>query len=169
MHQIEQILDEITKRYLESIFPNFALEQEVQDKICTEEMVVVASFKGDLMHGALGMTAPAGTVAATYPLGNTRSTDLLYDWLVEIANQTLGQIKRELAHYGLELWLTVPIALRGISIKFSGCGEEELRRYVFRGRCGDISIWVDFHYQEDLQLNFQEDTSTCQAGEILLF
>ena len=82
----------------------------------------VAGFIGftGTVRGSLVITASSALYRITYPLGPgismaTSPRDIL-DWAGEMANQTLGRVKRRFCERGVDFELTTPTAVSGSQI-----------------------------------------------------
>ncbi len=155
MGQVTEVIDAISQRACEAMFPGSFKRREADDDARPDPgLIAVIGFSGDTMRGALGVTAPSPAIAALHPLASARelAEDDLEDWLAELANQLLGRIKGELLDHGVTLWTAAPVLLRGISLRIASRSYEGLRAYSFVGAAGRLVVWIDFKFPADLTL-----------------
>jgi CheY-specific phosphatase CheX len=86
-------------------------------------------FSGDQMRGAVVIFAGAELLKATNPQREfvpTLSENDHADWIGEMANQTVGNLKRLVAGYRVEFQLSTPTVVRGRELALAK-GAENLR------------------------------------------
>ncbi|MCB9753366.1 MAG: chemotaxis protein CheX [Myxococcales bacterium] len=174
MKMVTDILDELSWLACEAMLPGGFTRAGDGAEEPEGGLVSVIGFSGDRVRGVLGVTAPPEAIAATHPLAGTEPAlrdEQLYDWVAELANQLLGRIKGGLMDYGVTLWLASPVVLRGVSVRIVPRPEEGVKKFSLRGRAGDLCVWVDFQFDEALELERVPDHARdhCVAGEMLLF
>jgi len=79
------------------------------------EIAGVIGFSG-AVRGCLIIAGSSKVFASTFPAaanGGARALPELLDWAGELANQTLGRIKRRFCERGLDFETSTPTALRG--------------------------------------------------------
>jgi CheY-specific phosphatase CheX len=82
--------------------------------VTNDHVVGLIPFTG-AVRGSLGITASCALYRITYPLGEggpvaTSPGDIL-DWAGEMANQTLGRVKRRFCERGIDFEISTPTAV----------------------------------------------------------
>jgi len=90
------------------------------------------AFRGSLVVGFSG-------AARAHLQENSGNADR--DALGELSNQLLGRLKNRLLRHEVELYLGIPVVLRGEH--FSPVPRRELTALRFRLGKGDITIWIE--------------------------
>ena len=90
------------------------------------------AFRGSLVVGFSG-------AAMVHLKEQTGAADR--DALGELSNQLLGRLKNRLLRHEVELFLGIPVVLRGEH--FSPLPRRELKTQVFRLGKGDLTIWIE--------------------------
>ena len=136
----------------------------------------VAGFIGftGVTRGSLVITASSALYRITYPLGPgspmaTSSRDIL-DWACEMANQTLGRIKRRFCERGVDFDVTTPSAVSGSQIerRRSRPGVMDL---MFRIGAEAISVGFEIVVPDDGVI-FKENAepiACAPAGDVVMF
>lgn len=174
MTAIEQKIDVIVRQSCESVLQRYVERAPASSPSPPAmPMTVVIGLSGQRLKGALGLCATADVIAATYPLpirGEVLSEAALHDWLAELSNQFLGSIKREFLSYGVSLWPTLPVSLRGLNIEVAPLQSQEagLLLYSFASNYGTLFAWFDLEYPSDFQLK-RQPIDQLQTGECILF
>lgn len=122
-------------------------------------------FSGGSIRGTL-LLAPSTLSVAETPW---RTREELRDWVGELANQLLGRIKNKLLRYGIEIYLTIPITIRGKHL--APVSRMELRPYSFDAGPGCVAVWMDIEVADEFELTLQESTSEDRIveGDAILF
>ena len=108
--------------------------------------VGLIGFTGDLMRGTLLLSIGDESLEASLPEGITVSAESSRDWISELSNQLLGRIKNLLLRRGAEVYLTMPLVLRGEHL--SPLPRKHCNRVCFDSPTGQIQVWVDCEYAE---------------------
>lgn len=135
------------------------------------QLVAVIGFTGDQVRGTLGVTVSPEVLTKAFATFGQSDPDqrLLNDFVGEIANQLLGRVKNYWIPSGLDVQITTPIVLRGVSLTI--CGTEHPtfyeRSWVMEGSL--VSVWVDAQPAEGLILQPPTEQQAIQQGEVVLF
>lgn len=130
-------------------------------------LCAVIGFTGPSLTGALMIAADQQPIVATRPTPQTTDRD----WVAELANQLLGRVKNRLLTFGVEIYATTPIVLRGERITPLG-STGSLPGVVFRTPSGGrITVWVDHHVLDGQRLAklAVADESVAREGDVILF
>ena len=132
-----------------------------------DELVLsgIIGFTGDKLQGSLVLCATRSLLESPN-FANSCSND----WIAELSNQLLGRIKNRLLSFGITIYLSTPITMRGHDLKPSTShpGSEPLH---LRGLTEGAVVWFDVDPPEDLELipiSSAEPPSHAE-GELLLF
>lgn len=162
------VLDRIVNRCVEDLFAAYNIgltPMPPPDPIDSSDYTYMGliGFTGESMRGTL-LLAPAA-LAISNAAWQTRQE--LRDWVGELANQLLGRIKNQLLRYGVEIYLTMPITIRGTHLAPVSRGE--LRPYAFDAAPGTVAVWLDAECVEGLTFTLKADTEHHEEGEAILF
>ena len=120
----------------------------------------IIGFSGDDMRGTLLLGASAGALPGD---GDTAHRD----WLAELTNQLLGRIKNQLLTYGITIYSSTPLVLRGDHLAPMGDGPPP---HLYATADGVIAVWLDAEARPDLAFAEVADTSaTVMEGEAMMF
>lgn len=163
----DAILCDVVTECAQSLFAHYG--QELDHAAGLER--TVHSF---VAAGVIGFTGRGAT--GTVMLGTT--ADLLWsccpikgaeqDWVAELINQLLGRMKNQLLRYGLELYSTVPLVLRGEWLVKVGANDGP-QPYVLRNNVGAACVWCDWKLAAGVQLAANADVSNLLEGEAIMF
>ncbi len=123
--------------------------------------VGLIGFTGDLMRGTLLLSIGDTSLEASLPEGIVPNSESKRDWISELSNQLLGRIKNQLLRRGAEIYLTMPLVLRGEHL--SPLPRKHCNRVCFDTPTGQIQVWVDCEYAEGYQI---PDEDLPGAGEL---
>src|SRR5262245_13024564 len=138
---IQQTIDELVKRCIRELFAAYGVSicdapdapGSPRDLPCAG----IVGFTGAVLRGTL-MVAPAGDAMACFGYSAPHE---VRDWVGEMANQLLGRIKNQLLGYGVEIYLTTPLVIRGE--RLAPVPHAKDRPYRFETGAGSVSIWFD--------------------------
>ncbi len=77
----------------------------------------VIGLGGECLRGCLLLNIPDALLRDTHPAGG-ESEEELADWLAEMGNLILGQIKRDLLAYQVTIELSTPVTLSATDFRF---------------------------------------------------
>lgn len=126
------------------------------------------------VRGSLIMAASSKTFAATFPMlpGSRPPTpDDLLDWAGEMANQTLGRIKRRFCDRGLDFDTSTPTAVKGRHIGARTPSREGIVDLVLSAGDELVSICFELVPPPDGQIfpGAVEAIPCSQEGDLVLF
>lgn len=136
-------------------------------QISSPPMCAVIGFTGESLTGALMIAADQQPIVATRPTPQTTDRD----WLAELANQLLGRVKNRLLTFGVEIYVTTPVVLRGERITPLG-SSGSLPGVVFHSASGGrITVWIDHSILDGQRLTKLAATGepVPHEGDVILF
>jgi CheY-specific phosphatase CheX len=130
-------------------------------------------FSGPQMRGAMVIMCGSSVLSQTNPQRefnpNLSDRDLA-DWVGEMANQIVGNLKRLVAGYSVEFQLSTPTVVRGSELQIAGKKSEDLAVLWFE--VGGHSFRVHFAAELAAGVSFEgEPVVVAQAagGDAMLF
>lgn len=130
-------------------------------------LCAVIGFSGKALTGALMIATDLEPIESSRPTPQTTDRD----WIAELSNQLLGRVKNRLLGFGVEVYATTPIVLRGERITPLGTSGG-LPGVVFTTPSGGrVTVWVDHHALDGLQLAKLASAAEAVAreGDVILF
>ena len=130
-------------------------------------LCAVVGFNGKALTGALMIATDLEPIEASRPTPQTTDRD----WIAELSNQLLGRFKNRLLGFGVEVYATTPIVLRGERITPLG-SSGSLPGVVFTTpNGGRVTVWVDHHALDGLQLAKLANAGdpVAREGDVILF
>lgn len=125
----------------------------------------IVGFSGASLRGSLvlGISPPAIT-AVTAAIQNSPR-----DLMGELSNQLLGRLKNKLLPYGVELFLTIPVVLRGEH--FAPMPRAELNPVRFCLGGGNVWLWIEVECFDGFEMRLEPSQSMVPMaeGDALLF
>lgn len=143
------IVDEIVRRSTIELFEAYDVAlvvEEGQVAAAPIAFAAVIGFSGESLRGTLLFAPSEGILHASEQIPD----EACRDWVGELANQLLGRIKNHLLRYDVEVYLTVPLVLRGqhISVQTNAAPFP----HAFSSAAGGVTVWVDVDLPPDLVL-----------------
>lgn len=137
----------------------------------------IAGFIGftGTVRGSLVVAASSRLFRATYPLGAQSGNDAempdLMDWAGEMANQTLGRIKRQFCARGVDFETSSPAAVNGRHIAGRSGPRQGVFELAFDAANEIVSISFEIVVPGDgVVFHTPADPIACSAeGELVLF
>ena len=125
----------------------------------------IIGFSGDSLQGTLVLCA-SQTLLESSAFGNTSAED----WIGELANQLLGRIKNQLLGFGITIYLSTPVMMRGENLDPS-YRHPGVKPIYLCGSSDGAVIWFDFEPSEGVELVPVNgtDAPSQKEGELLLF
>lgn len=165
----KQALDRVVAENCHKLFADYELKiraREPGDPLDVERFLLcgVIGFTSKKMRGALALATTEEPLELT---NHTKTTHR--DWICELANQLLGRVKNQLLMRGIEIFPSIPFALRGDHL--SPVIQQGLVSELFTAERGVICVWVDCEFDDDFTL---PETGECATpplpeGDLLLF
>ncbi|MCP4502222.1 MAG: chemotaxis protein CheX [Deltaproteobacteria bacterium] len=132
----------------------------------TESMAGVIGFTGDQMRGTLVLTCSGALVEE----GDGRADQR--DWIGEMSNQLIGRIKNRFLAYGITIWISTPVALRGFKLELiADSNNEAAVRKTFSCPGGGAVAFFDAELVDGFKLQeaSEEAEESQEEGELILF
>jgi CheY-specific phosphatase CheX len=137
----------------------------------------IAAFIGftGAVRGSLVIAASSGLFRATYPLGaesgRQAGTADLMDWAGELANQTLGRIKRRFCARGVDFDTSSPTAVNGRHIAGRSSTRQGVFELAFEAANEIVSIGFEIMVPSDgVIFQTPAEPIACSAeGDLVLF
>ncbi len=129
----------------------------------------IIGFSGDKVRGTLLLAMGAQALQKAMPDGTETGDNANRNWISELSNQLLGRIKNILLRREAEVYLTMPLVLRGEHL--SPLPRERCHGLHFASSVGPIRIWVDAEFIEDFILPTEDlaGSEVPEEGEAMLF
>ena len=122
----------------------------------------VIGFTGDNARGTLLIGLNQGLIDQTNPTGGAAR-----DWVSELANMLLGRMKNQLLRYGVEVYVTTPLVLRGEHIAPVSSGSD-LAPHRFDAEHGTLLVWLDAKVDDGLRVSASHEAPPTE-GDAFLF
>ncbi len=81
------------------------------------ELLSVAGFGGAMLRGSIAFSVPVALLRRSHPVRGAQDEDLA-DWLAELTNLLLGQIKRRLLAKDCLIEVSLPVTLSAPELRF---------------------------------------------------
>jgi len=125
----------------------------------------IVGFSGASIRGSLVLgVSPHAIQSVGGGNGNTPR-----DLMGELSNQLLGRLKNKLLPYGVELFLTIPVVLRGEH--FAPMPRSELNPLRFGLNGGNVWLWIEVECFDGFEMRLEPSASVVPMaeGDALLF
>lgn len=153
-----------------------AAESATADDAAELCRAAVLGFAGEKVRGTLGIATSAAGLARIVEHTGTSADEVTCDRthaedsLAELSNLLLGYIKRAWERRGLQVTMSTPLVIRGLSIEVCGDGDNQWFSTESSVGSDRITAWLDVHYDAELEVPDEDLESDCMAeGEPLLF
>jgi len=125
----------------------------------------VIGFSGKALRGSLVLGLSGAAMTNLKAFADVPGRDALG----ELANQLLGRLKNRLLRYDVELFLGIPVVLRGEH--FSPLPRHELEPLHFRLGEGDLAVWVEIECSDGFSMRSEpsEAEAALAEGASLMF
>ncbi len=132
------------------------------------DTISIIGLGGGTLRGSVVLSVPAPVLARTHPAGATGDDDLA-DWLAELANLLLGNLKRQLLARGVAVEMSTPITLSASSLRFHRFkGLPVTHAFALEG--GEALVMFEAIGEERAELSPEPDASVALGeGEVVLF
>ncbi len=131
------------------------------------ELVVsgIIGFSGEQLQGTLVLCATQALLDS--PMFRDASSE---DWIGELANQLLGRIKNRLLSYGITIFLSTPVTMRGSQLD-PAPRHDDIEPLHLRGQAEGAVVWFDVEPNDNIELQpiGNAETPAQREGDILLF
>lgn len=132
----------------------------------------VIGFSGETVKGSLGLAVGPELLEYAHArlMGRAPNAHESDDFLSELSNQLLGRIKTVFLRYGVEIYLSTPMVLRGINISVSPAPQRSISAKHFSTFVGPVSVWIDAQYAEGLEVEeVEQEEDAMVEGELMFF
>lgn len=132
------------------------------------DTISIIGLGGAALRGSLVLSVPSEVLRASHPVGASADEDLA-DWLAELANLLLGQVKRRLLPCGVSVEMSTPITLSATAFRFHRFKGLPVM-HTFRAEGGDVNVMFEAVGDEGAQLAPpREEPVALDTGDMLLF
>jgi len=166
----QRFLEAVSARACRDLFAQYGVQLrqigEEEQPVAPDFLVCsVISFSGRDLRGTLVLAMSEELPSKSNPLAKSVATR---DWVGELANQLLGQVKLELLRHGIEIYLNLPAVLRGEHL--APLPRKALKPLKFVSPSGAVALWVEVEMSPGFQIRGADDSNPApRSGEALLF
>ncbi len=179
-HDLEprHFLQQMAAAACEELFGRYGVAAHRADE--TEEPVSpefflcsVIGFSGRDLRGTLVLALTEELSGLSNPIagadaGLATAREIRRDWVGELSNQLLGQIKLDLLRYGVEIYMNLPAVLHGQHL--APLPRAQLKPLKFTVANGVAAVWLELETRPGLKMKTAADADQGPApGEALLF
>ncbi|MCP4448876.1 MAG: chemotaxis protein CheX [Myxococcales bacterium] len=171
--QNQLTIEAITTTACTALFADYDMEiREASDPGTTGSVHYcgIIGFTGDRVRGTLLLAMGEEALRLAMPEGAEVGDSAHRNWISELSNQLLGRIKNMLLRREAEVYLTMPLALRGEHL--SPLPRERSHGLHFESDGGPIRLWVDAEFIDDFILPTEDvagSEEVPEEGEAMLF
>jgi CheY-specific phosphatase CheX len=177
-HELDpgNFLKDVTAAACEELFGRYGLAvrraDESEDPVSPEFFLCsVIGFSGRDLRGTLVLALTEELSGVSNPIaaaGPTAGPEIRRDWVGELSNQLLGQIKIALLRYGLEIYMNLPAVLHGQHL--APLPRARLKPLKFTVASGAAAVWLDIETRPGLKIDVTARGDEGPApGDPLLF
>jgi len=125
----------------------------------------IVGFSGASLRGSLVLGVSPLAIELVLGTGGNTPRDMMG----ELSNQLLGRLKNKLLPYGVELFLTTPVVLRGEH--FAPMPRSELNPLPFGLNEGNVWLWIEVECFDGFEMRLEPSASVVPMaeGDALLF
>jgi hypothetical protein len=169
--EAQKLLDELSASRFVELFSTYGVVLEPFDvgTLDAEPLLYcgIIGFSGDGIRGSMAVAGSGALLAASNPTPD----GIPRDWVAELANQLMGHVKSRLLGYSVEVYISMPIVLRGERLALEVRGVTKPRFYTSTAGRGQVVLWVDVETTPEFKMASEEDPtlSGLQSGETLMF
>jgi CheY-specific phosphatase CheX len=133
----------------------------------------VIGFSGRDLRGTMVLALTEELSGLSNPIagadaGPTAGPEIRRDWVGELSNQLLGQIKLALLRYGVEIYMNLPAVLHGQHL--APLPRAQLKPLKFTVANGAAAVWMDIDTRPGLKIEAVATADEGPApGDALLF
>ena len=132
----------------------------------------IIGFTGRDVRGTLVLALTEELSGLSNPIAgaNPSTTDRMIqrDWVGELSNQLLGQIKIELLRHGVEIYVNLPAVLQGQHL--APLPRSQLKPLKFTLADGAAAVWIELEAREGFKIEAAASAGEGPApGDTLLF
>ena len=175
--EFRRIFEQVTAAACEGLFGRYGVPVRRADESANPLspeffLCSVIGFTGRDVRGTLvlalteELSGLSNPIAGTSPGAPDRA--IQRDWVGELSNQILGQIKIELLRHGVEIYVNLPAVLQGQHL--APLPRRELKPIKFTLANGAVAVWTELETREGF--NVEAATRADEGpvpGDTLLF
>jgi CheY-specific phosphatase CheX len=176
--EFRRVFEEVTAAACQDLFGRYGVTvrraDESEDPISPEFFLCsVIGFTGRDVRGTLVLALTGELSALSNPVAGANpsaTTDRVIqrDWVGELSNQLLGQIKIDLLRRGVEIYVNLPAVLQGQHL--APLPRTQLKPLKFTLANGAAAVWIELEAREGLKIEAATRADEGPApGDTLLF
>jgi CheY-specific phosphatase CheX len=163
----QQIINQLATESCRALFEAYGVGLDPSDNLrnLPSEVLLcgIIGFTGDKVRGSLllGLTDE--------PIQRSNPTETApRDWVAELANQLAGRLKNRLLAYGTEIYISVPVVLRGEHI--APVPRRTLDPCALTPGNGAVYVWAEVEVADDYTLPTEPlEEQGAEEGSSFLF
>ena len=171
--EIRRAFEDLSVAACEALFGRYGVavrKTEEHEEPTSPEFYVcsVIGYTGTHVRGTLVLALTEELTGMSNPVaGKDRAPDR--DWVGELSNQLLGQIKMELLRRGVEIYMNLPAVLHGQHL--APLPRAQLKPLKFTVANGAAAVWIEIETRPGFKLEAIRTTAaeTAAPGDALLF
>jgi CheY-specific phosphatase CheX len=176
--EFRPVFEQVTAAACEDLFSRYGVTvrraDERDDPVNPEFFLCsVIGFTGRDVRGTLVLALTEELSGLSNPVaganrGATTNQVIQRDWVGELSNQLLGQIKIELLRRGVEIYMNLPTVLQGQHL--APLPRRELKPLKFTLGNGAAAVWIELEPREGFKIEPAASVAEGPApGDTLLF
>jgi CheY-specific phosphatase CheX len=176
--EFRRLFEQVTVAACQELFGRYGVTvrraDESEDPISPEFFLCsVIGFTGRDVRGTLVLAVTEELSGLSNPVAGANpsaTTDpvIQRDWVGELSNQLLGQIKIELLRRGVEIYMNLPAVLQGQHL--APLPRRQLKPLKFTLANGAAAVWIELQAREGFKIEAATPADEGPApGDTLLF
>ncbi len=177
--QTDGILDGVLRASTIAVFAHYGVQLDagapsVARSLPSHRAIGVIGFTGNHVRGTVALAASAEILERSRPATGATAIpqgDLVRDWVGELANLLVGRIGLALSRHGLDIRLSIPVALSGEALQVSAASPGRTRCWDFTSEAGNVRTWLELELDAGVALDPESTASpdALRIGEPVLF
>ena len=169
--EAQQLINDLTRGHFIELFRMYGMElvPSVSGDVGGGAILYcgIIGFSGEGIRGTMAVAGSDTMLGASNPVPGGAPRD----WVAEVANQLMGNVKSRLLGYDVEVWMSTPIVLRGERLALEVRGVVQSHVYTCASVQGQVVLWVDVETTPEFQMSSVENTalSGLDGGKTLMF
>ncbi len=176
--EVRRLFEETSAAACESLFGRYgvrARRADENDEAASPDLYLCAiiGYTGRHIRGTLVLALTEDLSGLSNPVAHPlagRDRAIHRDWVGELSNQLLGQIKMDLLRYGVEIHMNLPAVLHGHHL--APLPRARLKPIMFTVANGAAAVWIEYVTSPGFRLEPVANSAADQGpapGEALLF
>jgi CheY-specific phosphatase CheX len=176
--EFRRAFEQVTVAACEDLFSRYGVAvrraDEKEDPISPEFFLCsVIGFTGRDVRGTLVLALTEELSGLSNPVAGTNAKGtsdrvIHRDWVGELSNQLLGQIKIDLLRRGVEIYVNLPAVLQGQHL--APLPRRQLKPLKFTLANGAAAVWIELETREGFKIESATGPDESPApGDTLLF